>query len=59
MIAVIRYHTPYLFHGKDPLTVSFALGDDISIRIVLGLPTLLAMGATIDLQRGTLVCSEL
>ena len=31
----------------------------MDLRSVLGLPTLLSMGATIDLPRGTLSCSEL
>ena len=59
MIAVIRYHTPYLVNNMDPLVLSLALGNDISLLSVLGMPTLLSMGATIDLSRGTLSCSEL
>ena len=59
MIAVIRYHTPYFVDKKDPLILSFALGHDASLRNVLGLSTLLSLGATIDLSRGTLSCSEL
>ena len=46
-------------NNKDPLILSFALGPDMALRSVLGLPTLLSMGATIDLSRGTLSCSEL
>ena len=59
MIAVIRYHTPYLVNNKDPLILSFALGTDMALHSVLGLPTLLSMGTTIDLSRDTLSCSEL
>ena len=59
MTAVIRYHTPYLVNNKDPLILSFALGSDMALRSVLGLPTLLSMSATIDLSRGTLSCSKL
>ena len=44
MTTVIRYHTPYLAYIKDLLIVLFALSDDISLRSVLCLPTLLAMG---------------
>ena len=59
MTTVIRYYTPYLVNNKDPLFLSFALGTDMALRILLRLPTLLSMGATIDLSRGTLSCSEL
>ena len=59
MTATIRYLTPYLVHDKVPLSLSFALSDDISLRSILNLSTLLDMYATIDLQRGTLTCSEI
>ena len=59
MTTVIRYYTPYLVNNKDPLFLSFALGTDMALRSLLGLPTLLSMGATIDLSRGTLSCSGL
>ena len=58
MVAVVRYHTPYLVNDKDPLILSFVFGDNIYLRIILDLPTLLAMGAMIDLHHGTLACSE-
>ena len=50
MIAVLRYKTPYIVAGKGPI-LSFALGNDVSLRGVLGLPTLLAMGADINLVK--------
>ena len=58
MIVVILYHISYLFDNKFSLILSFSLGDNISLRIVFGLPTLLTMGVTINLQQGTLACSE-
>ena len=58
MTAVIRYRTPYLVNNQDSLFVSFALGDDISLRCVVGLPTLLALGGLIDLVKGIFFCSE-
>ena len=42
MTAVIRYRNPYLVNKRDPLFISFALGNDVLLRRVLGLPTLLA-----------------
>ena len=41
---------------KDHLILSFALGNDMC---VLGIPTLLCMGATLNLSLGKLICSEL
>ena len=58
MIAVIRYKTPYVVDGKGSFILSFALGNDVSLRSVLGLPTLLAMGADINLVKGLLSCIE-
>ena len=43
MTAVIRYRTPYFIKKRDPLFIYFALSNDISLRCVLGLPTLLAI----------------
>ena len=57
--AVIRYKTPYIVNGKGPFILSFALGNDVSLRCVLVLPTLLAMGASIGLASGLLSCIEL
>ena len=57
--AVIRYKTPYTINGKGPFVLSLALGNDASLRCVLGLPTLLAMGVSIGLVSGSLSCKEL
>ena len=59
MTAVIRYKTPYIVTRKGPFILSFALGNDVSLRCVLGLPTLLAMGTSIGLASGLLSCTEL
>ena len=59
MIVVIRYHTPFLINKQDSLILSFALGKDVALRSVLGLPFLLAMDATLNLPLGKLVCFEL
>ena len=34
IIAVIRYHTPYLIDNRDPWIIYFALGNDISLHCV-------------------------
>ena len=59
MTAAIHYKTPYTVASKGPFILSFALGHDVSLRSVLGLPTLLAMGADMNLVKGLLSCSEL
>ena len=59
MTAVIRYKTPYLINNTDLIIVSFALGTDVALRSVLGIPCLLVMGAVVDLVNGQFVCKEL
>ena len=56
MTAVVRYETPYIVTGKGPFVLSFTLGNDVSLRSILGLPTLLTIGAGIDLIQGLLSC---
>ena len=57
--AVIWYHTPDLIKNRDTLLIYFGLNNDFSLRRVVGLPTLLALGGLIDLLKETFVCSEL
>ena len=59
MTAVIMYHTPYLVNKREPLFLSFALGNDVSLRYVLDLPTLLAIGGSINLVKGDLFALRL
>ena len=59
MTAVIRYRTPYFINNRDPLFIYFALGNDVSLRCVLGLPTCLALGGLINLVKGEFICSEI
>ena len=39
--------------------ISFALDNDVSLRCVLGLPTLLALAGIINLMKGDFVCSKI
>ena len=59
MTVAIRYRISYLVNNQYPLFVSFALGNAVSLRRVIGLPTLLALGSLIDLVKGTFFCSEI
>ena len=55
MIAIIRYKTPNFINSRDPLFISFVLINDVSLRCVLGLPTLLALGGLINLVQGEFI----
>ena len=50
---------PDLIKNRDTLLIYFGLNNDFSLRRVVGLPTLLALGCLIDLLKETFVCSEL
>ena len=59
LTAVISYRTSCLVNNQDPLFVSFALCNDVSLRYVIELLTLLALGGLIDSVKGAFVCSEI
>ena len=59
MTAVIRYRTPYFINNRDSLFICFALGNDISLRCVLGLPNLLVLGGLINLVKGEFIRSDI
>ena len=46
-------------NDKDPFVFCFALDNDVSLRSILGLPTLLAMSVAIDLFSSLLSCVEI
>ena len=48
----IRYRTSYLINKRDPLIIYFALGNDVSLRCIIGLPTLLILGVLADFVNG-------
>ena len=58
MTAVILYKTPYTMASKGPFILSIALGHDANLHSVLGLPSLLEMGADIKLITRLLLYSE-
>ena len=57
--AVVRYKIPYFINKRDPLFISFALENDVSLRIVLGIPALLTLGGLINLVKEEFICSEI
>ena len=59
MTAVICYHAQFFVNKKDSLILSFAFGDDVSIRSVLILPTFLSIDATLNLPHDTHIFQKL
>ena len=58
MTVVIRYRTPDLINNTSLFILFFALGNDVALRCVLGIPCLLAMGTVFHILQGQLKCSE-
>jgi len=50
LTAVIRYFTPYLDSSGDPITISFALGSDVTVNTIFGLPMLCDLDSVISLR---------
>ena len=48
-----------MINKRDPLFIYFASGNDVFLRYVLGLPTLLALGGLTTLVKGGFVPSEI
>ena len=51
--------TPYLIHNTDSFIISFALGTNVTLRSIHGIPCLLAMGTVVDLVNDRLDCKKL
>ena len=49
LTAVIRYYTPYHDTSGAPITISFALGPDVTVNTIFGLPMLCSLDAVISL----------
>jgi hypothetical protein len=55
LTAIIRYNTPYKNANGEPLTISFALGNDVSTNTIFGLPTLDALQLVWDITSNSAV----
>ena len=54
LTAVIRYYTPYIdIHGA-PITISFALGSDVTVNTIFGLPMLCNLDSVILLRANSM-----
>jgi hypothetical protein len=54
LTAVIRYYTPYIDHSGSPITLSFALGADVTVNTIFGLPMLCDLDSIISLRTNSL-----
>ena len=59
IIIVIRYLSLYLSHKQDPFLIYFALGDNASLRCVIGIPKFLTLDRNCDIVKDELSCSEI
>jgi hypothetical protein len=50
LTAVIRYYTPYVDTSGSPITLSFALGSDVTVNTIFGLPMLCDLDCVISLR---------
>jgi len=54
LTAVIRYFTPYHDADGSPITLSFALGSDVTVNTIYGLPMLCDLDSIINLRSNSL-----
>ncbi len=54
LTAVIRYYTPYTDIAGSPITLSFALGSDVTVNTIFGLPMLCDLDAVISLRSNSM-----
>jgi hypothetical protein len=54
LTAVIRYYTPYTDTSGSPVTISFALGSDVTVNTIFGLPMLCDLDAVISLRSNSM-----
>jgi hypothetical protein len=59
LTAVIRYFTPYYGIDNQRVTLSFALGHDVTVNTIYGLPMLTDIGSMISLSTDTLHSAHL
>jgi hypothetical protein len=54
LTAVIRHHTPCIDNSGSPITLSFALGADVTVNAIFGLPMLCDLDSIISLRTNSL-----
>ena len=59
LTAIVRYFTPFTHENGTPILLSFGLGRDISVRAIIGVPTLKSWGSAIHVGDSQLRCPTL
>jgi hypothetical protein len=54
LTAVIRYYTPYVDQSGSPITISIALGSDVTVNTIFGLPMLCDLDVVISLRSNSM-----
>jgi hypothetical protein len=54
LTAVSCYYTPYTNISGSPITISFALGSDVTVNTIFGLPMLCNLDAIISLRSNSM-----
>jgi hypothetical protein len=54
LTAVIRYYTPYVDTSGSPITISIALGNDVTVNTIFGLPMLCDLDSVISLRANSM-----
>jgi hypothetical protein len=58
LTAVIHYRTPYSDHEGNPITISFGLGNGMTVNTILGMPLIRDLGMTPDFRAGHVACTD-
>ena len=59
LTAIVRYKTPYIDRTGSPISISFALGNDVSTNTIFGLPTITAFAFLVVMSELTAVSRNL
>jgi hypothetical protein len=59
LTAIVRYRTAFSFGDSTPFILSFALGADVAVNAIMGLPDIKALGGVLDFNSNTFKCSNL
>jgi hypothetical protein len=59
LFAVVVYNTTYKTPAGDMVKFAFALGNDVSVNTIIGLPTLRSLKGILDVVDGRFSCNEI
>ena len=59
LTGIIRYFTPYLDLYNQPITISFGLGENVSVNSIIGWPAILDMNMDLSISSMTVISHTL